>query len=724
MKFKMDNPQIWDKVNKLLDKMTTTEKVAQLGCLDAKMDGGVAYIKEHGAGLIAGAMNAKKMNELQRYAVEETRLGIPYMFVHDVIQGWKTIFPIPLAEACSFDMDLIRRTSHVAALEGKTSGSSLTFAPMLDIARDSRWGRIAEGAGEDPYLGAQVARARTYGYQSASDDERRYAGCMKHFAAYGSGEGGRDYNNNMISERVLRETYLPPFQACVDAGIETVMPAFTDVLGVPCTGNKKLLRQILREEMGFDGVVVSDYDAIYELILHGVAASPEEACRLAIEAGVDVDINADIYLYYLEKLIEEGKVSVELLNESAGRVLYLKYYLGLFDHPYCDEKEAAQTLLKPEHLELAKESAEKSAVLLKNENQTLPIAQGKKIALVGPLADEGDAYIGWWRCTGEAKDVVTLRKGLEDLAGQNLVGYAKGCGIEDGEVNVEAVRAAIKDADVIVAALGETSQQSGEAHCRSNLELPGNQNELLKLLCASGKPVAAVLIAGRPLSTVIAAEYADAILMAWEPGTMGGAALADLLLGKAAPSAKLCVSIPRSASVIPCYYNHFNSGRPKVNQGALKELGIDFTAKYSYGNADTAKYIDSEHTPLYPFGYGLSYTTYTYSNLRLDKKELREGETLNATITVKNTGSHTGDEIVQLYIQDAAACAVRPVKELKGFTKVHLKPGESRKVTLPITAELLKFHDIENRYILEPGLFKVWMAPDCTGGESAVFTLV
>lgn len=724
MKFKMDNPQIRDKVDRLLEKMTVAEKVAQLGCLDAKREGGVAYIKEHGAGLIAGVMDAKKANELQHYAREETRLGIPYLFVHDVIQGWKTIFPIPLAEACSFDMDLIQRTSHVAALEGKMSGSSLTFAPMLDIARDSRWGRIAEGAGEDPYLGARVAQARTRGYQSVSDDERRYAGCMKHFAAYGSSEGGRDYNNSIISERVLREIYLPPFQACVDAGIEGVMPAFTDVLGVPCTGNKKLLRQILREEMGFEGVVFSDYNAIYELMLHGVAASPKEACKLAIEAGVDVDINADIYLYYLEKLIDEGEVPVELLNESVGRVLYLKFYLGLFDHPYCDEKEAGQTLLKPEHLELSKESAKKSSVLLKNENQILPIAPGKKIALVGPLADEADAYIGWWRCAGDAEDVVTLRKGLENLAGQNLVGYAKGCGIQTGEVDVEAVRAAIAKADVIVAALGETSQQSGEAHCRSNLELPGSQNELLKFLCASGKPVAAVLIAGRPLSAAIAAEYADALLMAWEPGTMGGAALAELILGEAAPGAKLCVSIPRNASVIPCYYNHFNCGRPKVNQGALKELGIDFGAKYSYGNADTAKYIDSEHTPLYPFGYGLSYTTYTYSGLKLDKKELREGEILNAAITVTNTGERAGDEIVQLYIQDAAACAVRPVKELKGFTKVHLEPGESKEVTLPITTELLKFHDMDNHYILEPGLFKVWMAPDCVSGESTVFTLV
>lgn len=724
MRFKMDNPEILEKVDNLLGKMTLQEKVSQLGCLDAKREGGVEYIKKHGAGLIAAAMDAKTMNELQRYAVEETRLGIPYLFVHDVIQGWKTIFPIPFAETCSFDMELIERTSKAAAEEGKAAGSSLTFAPMLDIARDPRWGRIAEGAGEDPYLASRAGEARIKGYQSVSDDKRRYAGCMKHFAAYGAGEGGRDYTNNMVSERVLRETYLPPFEACVNAGVESVMPAFTDVLGVPCTANKKLLKNILRDEMGFDGVVISDYDAIYELIPHGVAASCEEACKLAIEAGVDVDINADIYLYYLEKLVKEGEVSIETVDASVKRVLYLKYYLGLFDSPYCDEEEETKVLMAPEHLALAKESAEKSAVLLKNRNQVLPLSKNQKVAVVGPLAEEADAYIGWWRCIGKPEDVVTVRQGIENVVGKSGMTYTRGCDIESGEVEWEAVQEAVQEADVIVAVLGETSLQSGEAHCRSNLELPGRQNELIRLLAQTGKPIVAVLIAGRPLSAVVASECADALLMAWEPGTMGGEAVADLLYGKCVPSGKLCVSIPRSSAVIPAYYNHFNGGRPNVNEGAQKELGIHYEAPYCYGNNDTAKYIDALHTPLYPFGYGLSYTNYEYRDFKLDKKEIREGETIYAEVTVTNTGSFEGDEIVQMYIQDAAASAVRPVKELKGFQRVHIKPGESVKVKMPVTTELLKFHDMDCNYILEPGLFRIWMGPSSVQGNMDTFTLV
>lgn len=724
MRFKMDDQKIWEKVNHLLCQMTLQEKVSQLGCLDAKREGGVEYIKEHGTGLVAGAMNAKFANELQHYAVEETRLGIPYLFVHDVIQGWKTIFPVPVGEACSFDLDLIERTSKAAADEAISEGSGLTFAPMLDIARDPRWGRIAEGAGEDTYLASRIAEVRIHGYQSASNDEKKYAGCMKHFAAYGAGEGGRDYTNNMISERVLRETYLPPFKACVDAGIETVMPAFTDVLGVPCTANKKLLQKILREEMGFDGVVISDYNAIFELISHGVASSPEEACKVAIEAGVDVDINADIYLYYLEKLVNEGTVSMETVDRSVGRVLYLKYYLGLFDHPYCEEEKVEQIVLSKEHLELTQESAEKSAVLLKNEKQVLPIPEKQKIAVVGPLADEQDAYIGWWRCNGAPKDVVTVLNAMEKTVGKENITYAKGCGIECGEVEEETVKDAVKDADYIVAVLGETSQQSGEAHCRSNLELPGNQNKLLEMLCKTGKPVVVVLIAGRPLSTVYAAEHADAILMAWEPGTMGGQAIVNLLLGTKNPSGKLCVSIPRSAAVIPAYYNHFNGGRPQNNEGAQKELGITFQAPYSYGNNDTAKYLDSPHTPLYPFGYGLSYTEFTYTDMKLNKKTIAEGEELEVSVNVKNTGKCAGDEIVQLYIQDAAASAVRPVKELKGFTRIHLEPQEEKTVTFTVTDELLKFHDMDCNVVLEPGLFRIWAGKSCVDGLMDTFELV
>ena len=711
MKYIMNNEGILSKTNELLSKMTLKEKIGQLTCKDVQAKGGPEFIKKNLVGVVTNIDNAKDANELQRYAVNETRLGIPYLYANDVIQGWRTIFPIPVAEACSFDMEMIERSGEIAATEAQVGGSNLTFNPMLDISRDFRWGRVAESSGEDTYLTEQTGKARITGYKKAVRNGRKYASCMKHFVGYGACEGGRDYNTVDVSERVLRDVYLPPFKAAVDTGVEGAMPAFNVMLGIPCAANKFLMQKILREEMGFEGVTISDYNAICELMDHGVALSPENAAKLALEAGTDVDINDDMYFHCLETLLNNGDISMETIDNAVRNVLYLKYELGLFDNPYCKEGEEA-LILCDEHKKAARISAQKSSVLLKNDG-VLPISNNKKVAVIGPLSEGGDAYLGWWKVLGKGDDVEGLLSGIKNRIGENNVSYAKGCDISDGEIDKAIVMEAVKDADVIIATLGEAYDHSGEAKCRSNLELPGKQNELLEMLMQTGKPVVVTLIAGRPLSAVYAHDNANAILMMWQPGIQGGPAGADLLFGDVNPSGKLCVSIPRSAAQIPVYYNHLNSGRPAESEAALDELGIKNNIFYSWENSNLSGYKDSPHTPLYPFCFGLSYTTFEYSDLKISNKELKIGDDQLVNVTVKNTGKMAGTEVVQIYIQDATGSVSRPVRELKGFCRVELMPGESKAVSITIKAEQHMFHNFECKLVYEPGLYRIW-----AGGSS------
>ncbi|WP_330443364.1 beta-glucosidase BglX [Flavobacterium sp. C4GT6] len=704
-------------VTELMGKMTIDEKISQLVqfTADGTVTGpkaGVNYIDEIKKGNVGSILNAtgvKYTRELQKMNLDNSRLKIPLLFGYDVIHGYKTIFPISLGEAATWDTDAVALSARVAAEETAASGVHWTFAPMVDITRDPRWGRVSEGSGEDTYLGVQLAIARVKGFQGANlADLNTILACTKHFAAYGAAEAGRDYNTVDMSERVLRETYLPPFQATVDAGVATFMTSFNEIAGVPATANKFLLRDVLKGEWGFDGFVVTDYTAINELIPHGVAKDSIHAGELALKAGVDMDMVGAVYLKFLKKSLQEGNVTEAQINDACRRILNAKYDLGLFEDPYRynDDKREKQTIYKKEYLDAALHVANESMVLLKNENNVLPLNKNQKVAFVGPLVSDEWNIIGSWAATGDRYGYATsVEEGIMEVANKKNVSFEKGVEIlkDDRSMIAKAVESA-RNADVIVAVMGEFENMTGEAASRSSIDLPGIQKEFLAELKKLNKPIVLVLLNGRPLTLEWENENMDAILEAWYPGTRGGAAIAQTLYGINNPSGKLPMTFPRNVGQVPIYYNHKNTGRPYLGP-------TDPEQKYK------SRYTDVDNSPLYPFGYGLSYTTFDYSNLKLSANQINFNDTLKISVEVSNTGNYDGEEVVQLYIKDKVGTVTRPVKELKGFKKVALKKGEKKTVEFEISSNDLRFYNIDMDFVAEPGDFEVFV-----GGSSATET--
>src|SRR5436853_664602 len=708
--------RIEERINALLAQMTLEEKLGQLQILDGEADG--KYRPEHlemiRKGRLGSTLNvpgAKLTNELQRIAVEQSRLKIPILFGFDVIHGYRTIFPISLGEAASWDTAAVERGASVAAAESAAAGVRWTFAPMLDIARDARWGRISEGAGEDTYLGAAMARARVMGFQGKDySDPSKVVACAKHWVTYGAAESGRDYNTTDVSEWTLREVYFPPFKAALDAGVGTFMSAFNDLNGVPTSANPFTLTKVLRDEWKFDGFVVSDYESVRELLNHGIAANEADAARQALTAGVDMEMVSRLYNKHVAELLRAGKVSMQTIDEAVRRILRIKFRLGLFEHPYTDEAREATVIFNTQNLAAAREVAARSMVLLKNEREVLPLNKAvRSIAVIGPLGDSKKDMIGSWSGDGRADDAVTLLEGIRaKVSPQTKVVYAKGCevtGDNTGGFN-EAVRVA-GEADVVVLAIGESADMSGEARSRSSLDLPGRQLDLARAIQATGKPVAVVLMNGRPLSINWVAENVPAILETWFAGSQAGHAIADVLFGDVNPGGKLPLTFPRTVGQVPLYYNHKNTGRPP-----------------DPNNPYTSKYIDVPWTPLYPFGYGLSYTQFRFSNLQLSAPRIRPDGSLKVSVEVENIGRRVGDEVVQLYIRDVVGSRTRPVKELKGFERITLKPGERRRVDFTLTAEHLGFYNRDMKFVVEPGAFKVWVGADSASGLESSFEVV
>jgi beta-glucosidase len=685
-------------VNALLAKMTLDEKLGQLQQLDGESNGN--FRPEHldllRKGLLGSTLNvrgAARVNQLQRAAME-SRLKIPVLIGFDAIHGYRTIFPIPLGEASSWDPSLAERSSSIAAKETYATGVRWTFAPMVDIARDPRWGRITEGSGEDPYLGAAFARARVLGFQGNDySAPGKILACAKHWVAYGATEGGRDYNTTDMSEYTLRSIYFPPFKAAVDAGVGTLMSAFNDLNGVPSTANPFTLTRVLRGEWKFDGFVVSDYTSVKELINHGIAADDKDAARLALNAGVEMEMVSRLYNQNARGLLQEGKLSQATIDEAVRRILRIKFRLGLFEHPYADETLEPNAFLTPESRAAAREIAGRSMVLLKNDHDTLPLDKNvHSIAVIGPLANDQRAPLGWWSGDGQDADTVTPLAGIKaKVSPQTKVTYAKGCEITGDSTAgfAEAVTAA-RDSDVAIVFVGEAKEMVGEAASRGTLDLPGRQMDLVKEVYVGGKPTIVVLVNGRPPIIGWIVDNVPAILESWMGGSESGNAIADILFGDVNPGGKLPVTFPRVVGQVPIYYNHMNTGRPP-----------------EANNRYTSKYLDVPWTPQFPFGYGLSYTQFRISNLQLSAPAIKPDGTIRVSVEVENIGKRTGDEVVQLYIRDVAASVTRPVKELKGFKRITLQPGEKQRVEFTLGPEQLGFYNREVKFVVEPGEFKV-----------------
>ncbi|MDK2808125.1 MAG: beta-glucosidase [Clostridiales bacterium] len=701
-----------------------TGPVSQMGITEANIQM---------AGTILSSIGAKKLKQIQTDYMEKHPHGIPMLFMADIINGYQTIFPIPLAQGCTFEPELLKEGASIAAKESAAAGLHVTFSPMVDLVRDARWGRVMESTGEDTYLNACYAKAMIEGYQGKDVSEKgKLAACVKHFAGYGAPVGGRDYNEVELSERTLREAYLPAYKAAIDAGSELVMTSFNTLDRIPSTGNKWLMQDVLREEMGFQGVLISDWGAIAELILHGVATDKEEAAKLSLEAGVDIDMMSMIYSNALQKLLEEEKISEAMIDECVLRILELKNKLGLFENPYkdADEEEEQRLLLCEEHRNVAREMAEKSFVLLKNEEEMLPLSnKGKTIAFIGPYVETKRIY-GCWSIFAKEEETVSLREALEGGEYANRFVFEQGCELlESGEkipefgsghaegklskeeelaLLIRAIKAA-SEADYVVVAIGEHPSQSGEAASRANITLPLHQLNLLKEIYAVNQNIVVVLFNGRPLDLREVCQYAKAVLEVWMPGTEGGTAIANVLFGKANPSGKLAMSFPYSVGQVPVYYNGFSTGRPCM-EGCQERF--------------FSRYLDIPNEPLFPFGFGLSYTTFTYSDVILDRDRMSQDEIIHASVTVKNTGAYEGEEVVQLYLQDVKGSVVRPVRELKGFEKIRLLPGESRTVSFSIAKDMLRYYQRDMSYDAEPGLFYVYIGGDSTAQNRAEFYYV
>jgi beta-glucosidase len=711
----------------LIQQMTLEEKIAQLLQLTAHFhegtdnegqvtgpmeEMGITEPMVTGSGSVLGLSGAQAVIDVQQSYLKKSRLGIPLMFMADVVHGFKTIFPIPLAIGCSWDLELAEKSAEIAAKESAVSGIHVTFAPMVDLVRDPRWGRVMETTGEDPYLNGLFARAFVRGYQGSNlkEETDRLAACVKHFAAYGAPEGGRDYNTVNMSERQLREQYLPAYKAALDEGCEMVMTSFNTVDGIPATGNEKLMRGILRDEWGFDGVLISDWASIREMIAHGAAEDDREAAYRAIRAGVDIEMMTPCYVRHLPELVESGKVDEALIDEAVLRILRLKDKLGLFENPLraADPEREKEILFCEEHRRVSYELAAKSSVLLKNDG-VLPLRKDARVALIGPFAESND-ILGWWSCVGEKEDAAPLASALKERFTGTLV-VSDGCGIDSmTPEQLEAALETARSADIVVLALGEESAMSGEGGSRTNIRLPQAQLELVKWLKKLGKPMAAVIFNGRPLDLHGIFDEADAVLEAWFPGSEGGAAIADILTGRVNPSGRLTMSFPQSVGQVPVYYNHFNTGRP-MDPSKSDERYV-------------SKYIDSPNDPLLPFGFGLSYTSFEYSDLTLSSPEMKADEPITVQVKVTNTGERAGIETVQLYVRDVAGEVVRPLRELKGFERLELQPGESQTATFTLTEEQLRYHHSDLGFASDPGSFRVFVGANSRDTLEASFKLV
>jgi beta-glucosidase len=739
---RLDDPAIEQRITQLLGQMTLEEKIGQtVHFADSSTGPGsphADYREQASQGRVGSFENitgAAETNSLQKLVVENSRLHIPLVFALDVIHGYRTIFPVPLAMASTWDPALVEKASRIAAKEATKEGIRWTFSPMVDIARDARWGRIVEGAGEDRYLGSAMAIAYVHGYQGARlDDPESMVACVKHFVGYGAAEAGRDYNPVEMSDRMLRQVYLPPFHAAVEAGAGSVMSAFNTLNGVPATSNRFTLTHILREEWGFQGVVISDYGSVRETIAHGIAVDGKTAARKAILAGVDVDLESNEYSRYLAELVRSGDVPEAAVDQAARRMLRIKFALGLFDHPYTPEPASGgKPQPDPADVEFARTVAERSFVLLKNGNlggkAPLPFGSDvRTIALIGPLADNAADMLGPWRARGNSADVVTLRAALTSRVQQSggRVLYAKGTEIltakEDGFA--EAIAAA-KQADVVLMALGEDSLwMTAEAASRAHLGLPGNQQQLLEAVAATGKPVVLIVFSGRPLTLNLAASHAPAILEAWFPGVQAGPALVRTLFGDVSPSGKLTVSMPRSVGQEPLYYDALNTGRPAD--------GVDLSRPPANNHEKYhSRYVDEENAALFPFGFGLSYTKFLYSPLEVSASQIsasglneNTAQAMHVSTTVRNAGSRAGDEIVELYVRLRGTSVALPVKQLEGFRRLTLSPGESKRVEFTLGRDELAFWNIDMQDLVEPASGTVWIGPSSAEGEKADFVIV
>lgn len=707
------------KVDSLLSIMTLEEKIGQLTLYTSDMDQTGAFllpeyledIQSGDVGAIFNAYGAEYTRELQEIAVNETRLGIPLLFGYDVVHGHRTIFPVPLAEASSWDLDMMEQTAKIAAREAAAEGLHWTFAPMVDISKDPRWGRVIEGAGEDPYLGSKIAEVKVKGFQGESlKDLNTLAATVKHFAAYGAAQAGRDYHSVDMSDRELREVYLPPFKAAIDAGAVSVMTAFNDLNGIPATANSYLFQDILRDEWGFEGFVVTDYTAIMELLFHGVAEDEHHASKLALDAGVDMSMQDGFYHQTLADLVDDGRISESQVDRAAANVLRVKFQLGLFDDPYrySSTEREEEEIMKPENIETAREMAKRSIVLLKNEGKLLPIGDHvQTIAVIGPLGNNQRDMIGSWSAAGDWTKSVSLLQGLQNQKPEIEYIYAEGTGINDGSRTGFSEAVAVSQrADLVILALGESFEMSGEAASRSDITLPGAQEDLAREIHATGKPIIAVLMNGRPLAITWLDENIPSILETWFLGTTAGDAVADVLFGRYNPSGKLPMTFPRNVGQIPIHYNMRNTGRP-----------FDADSKY------TSKYLDVANEPLYVFGHGLSYTTFDYSPISLTSKSMNTDGSIDASVTVTNTGDRSGEEVVQFYLHDKVASVAPPVKQLKGFSKIHLESGETKEVTFTITNTDLEFYRKDMSYGSEPGEFMIFIGGNSRNTQTAEFKL-
>ena len=742
------SPAIESKVNALLAKMTLEEKIGQLVQYSAGAATGPTsgrtddkdMIRKGQVGSLFNVTSARATNELQHIAVDESRLHIPLIFGLDVIHGFRTTFPLNLGLAATWDPDLVLKTARIAAQEASAAGVRWTFSPMVDIARDARWGRMSEGAGEDPFLGSAMARAYVRGYQGEQlDAPDSIVACVKHYVGYGAAEGGRDYNSTEISEHTLREYYLPPFHAAEQAGAATFMSAFNSLNGIPTSANPFTLKQILKKEWGFQGFVVSDWTSVIEVMAHGIAIDGATAARKAFLAGVDMDMQSNLYHLNMLKLVQSGKVPQAALDDGVRRILRVKFAMGLFDHPYVDESKESGAFLRPESVAVAKTAATKSIVLLRNESVSgaplLPLsAKVSSVALIGPLADDAGNMIGSWGGLGRGEDAVTLRRALSQKLGESRIHYAKGGEIlKTSDSDISAAVSATQDSDVAVLALGEDApSMTGEAASRAWIGLPGRQQELLEKVVATGKPVVLILFSGRPLTLPWAFENVPAVLAAWYPGVQAGNALADLLLGDAAPTGHLPLSWPRSVGQEPLYYNALNTGRPATDPDHPAEKG---ETKY------VSRYIDEKSTPQFPFGYGLTYTGFRYGSTsasatsgsagakEVSVSSLRQAlaakgkKVLTVSADVTNTGSRAGETMAQLYVRLDGTSIAMPVRMLKGFQSVTLGPGETRKVTFDVDADAFAFWGAENKFGVEPARVTLWVAPSSAEGEPTMLSI-
>lgn len=710
------------KIEDLLRQMTLEEKIGQMNQLQGVgyNEDMVAQIREGEVGSILNDLNPDTINMLQRVAVEETRLGIPLVFARDVIHGFKTIFPIPLGQAAGWNVDLVEQGARIAAYEATSVGIRWTFAPMIDVSRDPRWGRIAESCGEDTYLNAVMGAAMIRGFQGESlTDPRSMAACAKHFAAYGASESGKDYNTTNIPERLLRDVYLPPFKAAVDAGAATFMCSFNDIDGVPSSGNKWLNIDVLRQEWGYDGMLVSDWGSIEQMIPHHFCSDLKDAAHKAAVAGVDMDMMGFAYITHLKSLVEEGVVKESVIDEAVRNILRLKFRLGLFDNPYVAVVDTLP-FYEPASLEVAQRAAAESAILLKNNN-VLPLKSFNRVAVVGPLADAPKDQVGTWCFDAEPEHCVTPMQAIKQRYGNKVVAvpgltYSR----DTNKQGIAQAVAAARGADVVLYFAGEESLLTGEAHCRADLTLPGVQTEMLKALKATGKPVVMIVMTGRPMVITEEVELADAVIYSFHAGTMAGPGLADVIFGDVVPSGKLPATLPIMTGQVPVYYAHKNTGRPAADMILIDDIPVG-AAQSSLGF--TSFHLDAGDSPLFPFGYGLSYTTFDYSPVTLSATEMSVDGKIEATCTITNTGKYDADEVIQFYIGDKVASVARPVKELKGFKKLHIKSGESVTVTFDITAEQLAFTRLDMTRGTEPGEFDVWIASNSQGGEPVTFVL-